>query len=291
MNSIWIAICCLLLTACNSLFYHPDKISYSLPEQISPSFQEHRISVGKNGETLHAWHFRTSKRKKGTVVHFHGNAQNMSAHVFFVAWLLDEGYDLVTFDYRGYGKSDGEVNRQNTVEDGVAILKWTAEHIESANMLVVGQSLGGAVAVVAVAKSEISTVKKLVLDSTFYSYRKLAQRKLGSFFLTWPLQWPLSFLVTDSESPNDYIKKFAGSTLPVFVVHSDRDPVVPYSEGLKLAQALEAVAGTRVRFRTEASRAHTICMHPSNRSECMTAIVGFLNESPIYPEASEARIP
>lgn len=291
MKGVWIALCSLLLTACNSLFYHPDKISYSLPEQIAPNYMEHRIPVGAQGENLHAWHFRTGKVKKGTVLHFHGNAQNMSAHVFFVAWLLDEGYDLVTFDYRGYGKSDGEVNRANTVQDGVSVLKWAAANIESENLIVVGQSLGGAVALVAVAKSEVRAVKKLVLDSTFHSYRKLAQRKLASFYLTWPLQWPLSFLVTDSYSPRASLDKFKEASLPIFIVHDDQDPVVPYSEGEQLANDLKSLLGSQVHFRTESSKGHTVCMHPRNQSACMKAVAGFLGEEIPAQKSSETQNP
>ncbi len=288
-KNIWIAFCSVLLTACNSLFYHPDKLSYSLPEQLSQNFAEHRIPVGQKGETLHAWHLRTTKQKKGTIVHFHGNAQNMTSHVFFVAWLLDEGYDLVTFDYRGYGKSDGEVSRESTIEDGIAVLKWTAEKIDPNKIFVVGQSLGGAIALVALSKSEFPAVQKIVLDSTFPSYRKLAQRKLASFFLTWPLQWPLSFLVSDNESPYDHLETLARTPWPFFIVHAEGDPVVPYSEGLHLARALESRAGSKVRFRTEPSRVHTVCMQSTTRNACMEAVAAFLDDKHSSTQTSEAQ--
>lgn len=265
-----------MLTACNSLFYHPDAMRWTLPDQISNSFEEHRIPVGAEGETLHAWHFKTQKNKKGTVVHFHGNAQNMSAHILFVAWFLNEGFDLVTFDYRGYGLSDGRATRENTVEDGEAVLRWLTQREKKKNVFVVGQSLGGAIAPVALQRSAPGNVAGVILESTFASYRDLAQRKLASFFLTWPVQWPLSFLVTDTLSP----KKFAdGFPFPTLLVHGTRDPVVPYSEGLELAHQLQQAKSSHITFQTELGRGHTSCFASTELTPCKRTTLSFMDST------------
>lgn len=270
-------VACLLLTACNSLFYHPDALNWTLPEQITKNFSEHRIAVGKLGESIHAWHLRTEKNKKGTVVHFHGNAQNMTAHVLFVSWLLEEGFDVLTFDYRGYGKSSGKVSRENTVEDGIAVLNWLSENEKSTPVLVVAQSLGGAIATVALQKSKPSNVAGVVLESTFSSYRTLARNKLANFFLTWPLQWPLSYLITDTLSPDRFISQY---NFPTLIVHGSRDIVVPYSEGLTLASLIEQESTNRIIMRTELGRGHTSCFvgHPE-ATQCKKAVLDFLNEA------------
>lgn len=261
---------------CNSLFYHPDAVSWTLPQRKSDSFEDLRVPVGGTGETLHAWFFKTKMPAKGTVVHFHGNAQNMSAHVLFVGWLLDEGYNLLTFDYRGYGQSSPKVTRKRTLEDGHTIMNWASEKFPTTPLFVIGQSLGGAVAATVLNQRRYNQVKAVMLESTFLSYRDLAQTKLASFFLTWPLQWPLSFLVSDALSPALFA---ADDNTPTLVVHGSRDAVVPFSEGLALAEHLRDSAKAQVVFRTELGKGHTPCFATERSLQCKRAVVEFFNRA------------
>ena len=251
-------------------------MKWTLPQQIHQNFEEHRIPVGKSGETIHAWHFKTNKPKQGTVIHFHGNAQNMSAHILFVAWLINEGYDLITFDYRGYGMSDGLASRENTIEDGESVLNWFAEREKNRNVFVVAQSLGGAIAPVALHRSNPANIAGVVLESTFLSYRELAQKKLATFFLTWPLQWPLSFLVTDSLSPEFFQMKFV---FPIMVIHGTQDTVVPFSEGLALAEHLLQSKSSSIAFHTELNGAHTSCFASQDLSRCKQNTLAFFRSA------------
>jgi alpha-beta hydrolase superfamily lysophospholipase len=264
------------ITGCNSLFYHPDALNWTLPQQTADSFEDVRIPVGDSGESLHAWLFKTNKPKTGTVVHFHGNAQNMSAHILFVGWLLDEGFDLLTFDYRGYGQSSPVVTRERTLEDGHAVLNWASKKDPSAPLFVIGQSLGGAVAATVLSQKEYKHIKAVMLESTFHSYRSMAQSKLASFFLTWPLQWPLSFLVSDTLSPALFATEY---NYPTLVVHGSRDAVVPFSEGLGLAEFLKASGKAPVAFRMELSRGHTPCFTMERPPLCKKAVVEFFNQN------------
>lgn len=270
-------LCCSLSAlACNSLFYHPDALKYTLPEQLTEKYEELRIPVGTRGEALHAWHLHTGQKgKKGIIVHFHGNAQNMSAHVQFVWWLLFEGYDLITFDYRGYGQSDGKANRENTVEDAQAILTAVAKRAQGHPVFIVAQSLGGAVAVAALQQQSNHKFNALVLESSFHSYRSLAQRKLGGFFLTWALQWPLSFLVTDTHSPS---VSSTALNIPTLLIHGSEDPVVPYQEGLELAHFIQSNNKGPTFFRTELGSQHTSCFASIRDSHCKQAVLTFLAE-------------
>ncbi|NBW80221.1 alpha/beta fold hydrolase [bacterium] len=266
-----VAVC---LSGCNSVFYQPDKLTWSLPEQITPSFEEFQLPVPGTNEKLQVWKFHSRVPRKGTVVHFHGNAQNMSAHVWFVAWLIDAGFDVVTFDYRGYGNSDGIATRENTIADGQAVLKWLATQAQSTPLFVVGQSLGGAVAFTSLATSEPEVpVRGLIIESSFTSYRGLARKKLGSFFLTWPLQWPLSFLVTDEFSPKEHKLK---NPLPIFFIHGTGDWVVPYREGVKFAE-LAAKQQNSVSLYSVVGRGHTSCFARLENTPCKSAMLQFMN--------------
>ncbi|MBF0442988.1 MAG: alpha/beta hydrolase, partial [Oligoflexales bacterium] len=96
---------------CNSMFYYPDKETYLKPSDLKTRVDNAVIKVA-DGEKLQAWILPPSQAAKGVVVQFHGNAQNMTAHVAFVHWLIKYGYYVVAFDYRGYGGSTGDPDRK-----------------------------------------------------------------------------------------------------------------------------------------------------------------------------------
>ncbi|NBX18774.1 MAG: alpha/beta fold hydrolase [Proteobacteria bacterium] len=266
----------LAFSACNSVFYQPDRLSYTLPRQVSPAYEEFRIPVGSSSDTLHVWHFRPRTASLGTVLHFHGNAQNMSAHVWFVAWLVDAGFDVVTFDYRGYGASSGVADRQKTVEDGQTVIRWLAQRQPSSPYFIVAQSLGGAVAYSALAGlKDPSPVRAMVIESSFSSYRRLARKKLSSFFLTWPFQWPLSYLVDDELTPEGAV---ITNPLPMLFIHGTADAVVPYSEGIEFAELAEKQKNL-VSFYTEIRRGHTSCFSAQALTPCKERVLNFLNEN------------
>jgi fermentation-respiration switch protein FrsA (DUF1100 family) len=94
----------LMLNGCaNGLFYYPDSRVYSTPAGAGQPFQDVWFT-SRDGTKLHGWFIPATSQGPalGTVVHFHGNAQNMTAHYAFVSWLPAEGFNVFVFDYRGY---------------------------------------------------------------------------------------------------------------------------------------------------------------------------------------------
>jgi hypothetical protein len=216
---------------CNHLFYYPDHVDYLQPETFG--MRAEQISLPSGDETIHMWKIPGMRREKpGKVLHFHGNAQNLSSHFLFSAWLARFGYDVYIFDYRGYGKSTGEPSRAGLVEDGITALKYVAG-VDGKELFVLAQSLGGAVAVpsLALAGTAADAVRLLTIDSSFPSYRDMARDKLASFWATWPLQWPLSFLVSEDYSPASYIGRLK---MPLLIVHGTKDRIVPFRMGAEL---------------------------------------------------------
>ncbi len=186
-----------------------------------------------------AWVFPTNQKKvKGTVLQFHGNAENMSSHYLSVMWLIKQGYNLVTFDYRGYGSSEGKPSPKGTYFDGLSALElaWNT-HKNSLNknpqakFVVIGMSLGGTIAMRSLMDfKHIGDVSMLVFDSSFYSYRRVANsvvRKTLIGTIISPLTW---VLISDEYSGKNFLKT---TTLPVLVVHDQSDPVVPLENGLQ----------------------------------------------------------
>ena len=103
-------------------------------------------------------------------------------------------------------------------------------------VVVLGQSLGGSIAVYTVAHSpNKDRIRALVIDSAFSSYRRIAREKLNDFWLTWPFQYPLSWTVNDDYSAEKWIGQV--SPTPVLILHGIDDPVVPVHHGNMLSES------------------------------------------------------
>ena len=79
----------------------------------------------------------------------------MSTHVKLDLWLVDAGYNVFIFDYRGYGRSEGSPDVKGINLDAEAALETLLART-AGKVIVFGKSLGGAVAVYTVANSPVA---------------------------------------------------------------------------------------------------------------------------------------
>jgi fermentation-respiration switch protein FrsA (DUF1100 family) len=225
----------LLCSGCaSSMLYYPSRHVYGNPSERALRHEEVSFR-SKDGTVLSGWFIPAVGVPKGTVIHFHGNAQNMTAHVSFVSWLPRENFNVFVFDYRGYGKSGGEPDRKGVYEDSCAALNYlrSREEVDSERILIFGQSLGGANALAALHGTGAKGVQAVAIDSTFYSYRLIARDKIKHIPVLRLLRWPLSFLViSNAKSPASTIDQLP--PIPVMILHGTDDAVIPFRHGQKL---------------------------------------------------------
>lgn len=252
------------------MFFHPTRELAASPGLAGGSLEE-VIFPSTDGVRLHGWILHPASPPKGTILFLHGNSENMSIHVAAVLWLVKEGYLVFTFDYRGYGKSDGTPDIPGVNRDGVAALE-KAFHIpggEGGGVVVIGQSLGGAIATYAVANSpRRGEVKAIIIDGAFAGYRRIVRDKLIAGIVTIPLAWPASWTVGDDYSPERWIGSVA--PVPVVVIHGTKDPVVPFSHGERLYRLAGQPKGF---WKVEGGGHATALLLPDVRSR----LLGFLD--------------
>lgn len=224
----------LLPAGCTGLFFYPSKQLMDNP--VAQQFAPQDVFFKTPDElTLHGWFFDNGGNARGTVLVLHGNAQNLSTHVNGVLWLVKEGFNLFIFDYRGYGRSGGSPDIQGVHLDAEAALETllSMPQVKGKRIIILGQSLGGAIAVYTTANTPYKDrIAALVIESAFAGYRSITRDKLAEHVITWPFQYPLSFLVNDSYSPSRWIRKV--TPVPVLIIHGDQDPVVPMHNGRML---------------------------------------------------------
>jgi fermentation-respiration switch protein FrsA (DUF1100 family) len=178
-----------------------------------------------DGTRLHGWYV-PHPGAPAAVLFCHGNGGNIGFLTGVLRVLhLKVGAAVLAFDYRGYGRSEGQPSEAGILADARAARAWLAarEKIREQDVVLMGQSLGGAVAVDLAARDG---AKALILESTFDSLPDVA----AYYFPALPVRW-LMWTRFDSAA---LIGRYHG---PLLQVHGGVDTVVPLACGRRLFQA------------------------------------------------------
>lgn len=225
-----------LSTSCTGVLFQPIKQHFQNPDIVNIQYSDIYIESDE-GLKLHGWKLLTQNVKKGSVLFIHGNGENISTHFANLYWMIEHGYDGYIFDYRGYGKSEGIPELDGVVRDVYAMLDYVVNQVNAdQRVIVIGHSMGGALAINAVAgynnKKRILT---LVTVEAFSDYQDITQDVLARNWLTWLIQWPLSLTINNSYSPVDVIAKV--SPVPLLIMHSRDDVLVSLEHAMILYEA------------------------------------------------------
>ncbi len=236
-----LALLGLLLLAtigCTNIFFQPGRGHVMTPDRAGLDYADVDFTAA-DGTPLHAWFLPARVQPaRGTILFLHGNAENISTHIASVYWLPARGYNLLLLDYRGYGKSGGKPSLPGVQDDITSALRVLLARpgVDPDRIVVLGQSLGGALAIHNVAHSPYRAhIRALVVESAFFDYRAIVREKLDGAWLTWPFQWPLSWTVRNDYSPSQAVAQV--SPIPLLIVHGDRDDIVPSTHGERLYAA------------------------------------------------------
>jgi uncharacterized protein len=222
-----------LAAGCTQIFLQPGHMQVLHPARLGLAWEDVWLP-SLDGARMHGWWLPAAAPARGTVLHFHGNAENITTFLGAVHWLPAAGYNVLLVDYRGYGRSEGVATIDGVHEDArVAI---DAALARPGPLFVFGQSLGGSIAVHAVAHHpERARIKAVIAEGAFAGYRRIAREKMNALWLTWPVQWPASLLFSDRYAAQDAAAMLA--PVPLLVVHGTDDVVVAPSHARRLYEA------------------------------------------------------
>jgi alpha-beta hydrolase superfamily lysophospholipase len=193
------------------------------------------VSSSADAQHIHAWWWPAENANAPVVLYLHGTRWSLTGQVFRLEQLRDFGFSVLAIDYRGFGKSDGDLPSEKTVyEDAHAAWNWlVTQQPDPARCFIYGHSLGGAVAVdLAASLSEHDAPSPkapaaapqrsiqaggLIIESTFTTLADMAHEVTYSWV-------PVGLLLSQKF---DSMSKMAKVTMPVLVVHGAADRYVP----------------------------------------------------------------
>jgi fermentation-respiration switch protein FrsA (DUF1100 family) len=225
MGLLFTGNCIYLYEVQDSLIFHYKTLPQSYHYEMSEKFEERTYTVDQ-GVHLNALYFphQTEGEATGVVLCYHGRGTNLSRDWGKAAKIyVDKGYDFVVYDYRGFGKSNGQIDTQNIYSDPIKMYEIVTSDYKDKKVIVVGRSMGTNFA------TYVAAIKKpdgLILEAPFYSMLDMAcltKPYIPRFLLEKILKYPMK--------TNQFINKV---DCPVLVFHGTRDNTVPYCESVRL---------------------------------------------------------
>jgi len=193
--------------------YFPMRDVARTPADVGLAFEEHHFVTGE-GIKLYGW-YMPGREAGFTVLHFHGNAGNISHRLHLYQRWHDMGLGVFAFDYRGYGKSEGEPSEPGLYADGRAALKEMQEglSIPAERIILAGRSIGCAVA------AELATAVNaagLALETPFTSIPDMAKK-----------HYPWLPLGPFIRSRFDILQVIEDVDMPLLILSANDDHIAP----------------------------------------------------------------
>jgi len=205
------------------MVFMPIKELVLTPDVMDIPYRDIYIPITDN-EKIHAWYFPDGESKKA-VLFCHGNAGNISHRMETVEFLKGYRVNVLLFDYRGYGLSDGSPTETGVYLDTRAAFDWLVNDrgYKPEDIVVFGRSLGGAAAVDLAANTVCGG---LVVESSFTSAYEIGK----AMFPYFPVRYLLRFRF-------DSVNKIKEVSCPVIIMHSPDDEMIPFEMGRKIFEA------------------------------------------------------
>jgi fermentation-respiration switch protein FrsA (DUF1100 family) len=228
---VYLALVVVMMLNESNFIYFPPQRDAADWEDVPPSVEEAEFTSA-DGTRLHGWYL-DHPDPKAHVLLCHGNAEDVADQEYWLRLYHNRfGVAVLAWDYRGYGKSGGQPDEQGILQDGRAAQAWLAERagIEPEEVVIVGRSLGGAVAVDLAA--EVGA-RGLVLERTFTSAPDVA-----AYHYPW---LPVRMLMQTQYNSREKIRRYHG---PLLMVHGDEDEVIPFAIGRELFETAPSESKT-----------------------------------------------
>lgn len=224
---IYSILCTALYFIQENLIFHPQKITAQSHYRFSEAHEELNFTM-PDQTRLNGVLLKTSDSCKGLIFYLHGNSGSADGWGEHGAKLTQYGYDVFVLDYRGYGKSEGQITSEKQLHDDVKNVfnsitkKYYQQHKK---IVVLGYSIGTGPSAKLASENKID---QLFLLAPYYSFTDLVVHKIKIF---------PPFLVKYKFKTNEYISQ---CKMPITLFHGNADEVIYYESSLKLKALLKS---------------------------------------------------
>lgn len=201
--------------------FFPDKLILETPADWLLPYEDVFFQTSDRVK-LHGW-FVPAKGSEVTLLWFHGNAGNISHRLENISLLHHKvGITIFIFDYREYGRSEGEISKVGTFLDADAAYEYLISRpdVDPEKIVLFGRSLGTALAVEVASKKPCLGV---ILESAFTSTNDMMR-----------LYFPFLPLPPPGTVKYDSLSQIGDVKAPKLFIHGEYDTIVPLWMGRTL---------------------------------------------------------
>ena len=217
-----LALFMVVLTGCeNAIIYQPIKYPNGLWDTSNMPLPIADVWFkAEDGVKLHGWYI-PSEGAVGTLLFFHGNAGNITHRLENVFFLHHLKLNVFIFDYRGFGRSEGDPDEEGIQLDAQAAYDTALAQpgVSPSSLFIFGRSLGGPFASYTASKNPAAG---LILESTFTNAVDMAD-KMIPFIPGWTISAELN--------TQEHV---ANLKMPKLFIHGTGDTLIPYTLGREL---------------------------------------------------------
>lgn len=168
--------------------------------------------------------FKT-QNPKGLVFYLHGNAGSLDTWGSIAKNYTDLGYDIFILDYRGFGKSEGEIENQDQVfQDLTFAYNKLITTYDRSKVVIIGYSIGTGLATYL---ASIENPKKLILQAPYFNFIELSSGRVP---------FVPDFLKKFKFETDKYIVKVKS---PIYIFHGNKDQVISFDNSIRLQKLLK----------------------------------------------------
>jgi hypothetical protein len=177
-----------------------------------------------DGESINALLIHPEKQR-GLVIYYHGNMRHLANYLPYVSKFTKEGFVVLLPDYRGFGKSTGNLSQENFYADSLMVFDWASARFPGLPRVIYGRSMGTAAACFVAAQRPND---RLILEAPFYN--------LHDLYWFYGMMIPNSLRLKFSFPNNQFLPNVKSA---VTIFHGTKDAVVAYRSGKKLQALLK----------------------------------------------------
>ena len=206
--------------------------------QARPAGPVDELSLKGDGVTLRAWWFRSSEPRRGTVVYLHGVGDNRGSGRRIADRFVPKGFDVIAYDSRAHGDSTGDACTYGYYEK--RDLSRVLDRVEAKPIIVIGSSLGAAVALQAAAEDQ--RIAAVIAVATFSDLRTAASERAPFFASKGNIESALQLAGKRASFEVDAVSPVAAAAkirAPVLVIHGANDDETPPDHSRRVFTALQ----------------------------------------------------
>lgn len=222
LKKLFIVLFVIYAIGCIALFFVQDRIIFlphPLPENYTYRAGEELDLEVEEGIKLNCLWLKENN-SKGVILYLHGNRGSLKRCLYQAQSMDGNQYDIFLPDYRGYGKSDGEIESEEQIHaDNQKVYDFLKQHYREDQIVLAGYSLGSGMASYLASKN---SPQQVFLIAPYYSMVDIKDRRapiIPDFLLKYKLR------------SNEFLKDLK---IPITLFHGTNDNVIPYDSSKKL---------------------------------------------------------